>query len=48
MKGNEMTVDEMELLGRMGEVEPLPNEAFEQAHAVLHAAIASGGWPPDH
>jgi hypothetical protein len=45
MKGNEMTVDEMKLLGRMGEVEPLPNEAFEQARAVLHAAMALEGDP---
>jgi hypothetical protein len=35
-----MTVDEMDLVGRLGEVEPLPDEAFEQARAVLRAAIA--------
>ena len=40
MKGQEMIVDEMELVRRLGDVEPLPDEAFEQARAVLHAAIA--------
>ena len=40
-----MTVDEMDLVGRLGEVEPLPDEAFEQARAVLRAAIAVEGDP---
>jgi hypothetical protein len=38
-------VNEMDLLGRLGEVEPLPDEAFEQARAVLQAAIALEGDP---
>jgi hypothetical protein len=40
-----MIVNEMELVGRLGDVEPLPNEAFEQARTVLHAAIALEGDP---
>jgi hypothetical protein len=40
MKGHEMFVSEMELVGRLGDVEPLPDEAFEQARTVLQAAIA--------
>jgi len=40
MKGHEMIVSEMELVGRLGNVEPLPNETFEQARAVLLVAIA--------
>ena len=40
-----MSVDEMELVGRLGHVEPLPDEAFEQARAVLEAAIAVESTP---
>ncbi len=35
-----MTVDEMELVRRLGRVEPLTDEALEQARAVLKDAIA--------
>lgn len=45
MKGHEMIVDEMELVGRLGDVEPLPDEAFDQARTVLQAAIAVEGDP---
>jgi hypothetical protein len=43
MKGHEMTTNEMELLGRLGDVETLPDESFEQARMVLQAAIALEG-----
>jgi hypothetical protein len=36
-----VTVDEMELIGRFGEVEPLPAEVVERAEDILRAAIAS-------
>jgi hypothetical protein len=39
MKGHNMSIDEMELVGRLGDVDPLPVEAFEQARTVLQAAI---------
>jgi hypothetical protein len=45
MKGHEMIIDEMELVGRLGGVEPLPDEAFEYARTVLQAAIAVDGAP---
>ena len=35
-----MTVGEMELLGRLRDVEPLRSEAFEQARTVLRVAMA--------
>jgi hypothetical protein len=34
-----MTVSEMELVGQLGRVEPLPDEAFDKARAVLQAAV---------
>jgi hypothetical protein len=40
-----MIIDEMQLVGRLGEVESLPDEAFEQARTVLQAAIAVEGAP---
>jgi hypothetical protein len=40
-----MIVDEMELVGRLGDVEPLPGETFEQARAMLQAVIAVEGDP---
>jgi hypothetical protein len=40
MKGHKMVVDEMEILGKCADVDPLPSEAYEQARAVLQAAIA--------
>jgi hypothetical protein len=40
-----MTYHEMHLVGRMGEVEPLPDEAFDKARAVLQAAIAVESVP---
>ena len=36
-------MDEMELVGRMKDTEPLRPEAFEEARAVLRAAMASSG-----
>jgi hypothetical protein len=45
MKGDEMMVDEMELVGRLKDVEPLRAEAFEEARTVLRAAMAVGGDP---
>ncbi len=40
MKGHNMSnIDEMELVGRLGDVDKLPDEAFAQARTVLHAAI---------
>ncbi len=38
-----MIMDEMELVGRMKDTEPLRPEAFEEARAVLRAAMASSG-----
>jgi hypothetical protein len=38
-----MTIDDMELVGRLKEAEPLREEAFEQARALLRAAIAVEG-----
>lgn len=38
-----MIVDEMELVRRLGEVEPLPAETFERARTLLHAAVALDG-----
>ena len=35
----------MELVGRLGTVEPLPAEAFDKARAVLQAAVAAEGAP---
>jgi hypothetical protein len=43
MKGRDMIVDEMELVGRLGDVEPLPDEVLEQARTLLQAAIAVEG-----
>jgi hypothetical protein len=45
MKGHKMIVDEMELIGRLGDVEPLPDETLDQARTVLQAAIAVEGDP---
>jgi hypothetical protein len=45
MKGHEMTVNEMTLVGRLGDVEPLPNESFDHARAVLQVAIAVEDCP---
>jgi len=45
MKGQEMIVDEMELVRGLGDVEPLPDETFEQARTVLQAAITVEGDP---
>src|SRR5579875_217276 len=44
MKGHEMR-NEMELLGRLGEVEPQSDEAFDKARVLLQAAIAVEGSP---
>ena len=38
-----MIVDEMELVSRLKDVEPLRPEAFEQARTVLRAAMAVDG-----
>lgn len=38
-----MVVDEMKLVGQLGEVDPLPAETFEQARTLLQAAIAVEG-----
>jgi hypothetical protein len=46
MKGHNMSIDEMALISRLGEVEALSDEAFEQARTVLHAAIALESAPP--
>jgi len=43
MKGHTMVVNEMEMVRQLGDVEPLPNEVFEQARTVLHAAITVEG-----
>jgi acyl-coenzyme A thioesterase PaaI-like protein len=40
LKGHEMIDGEMELVARLGDVDSLPDEAFEQARAVLQGAIA--------
>jgi hypothetical protein len=40
-----MIVDELELIGRLGEVEPLPEESFEQARTLLQAAVALDATP---
>ncbi|MGH9046538.1 MAG: hypothetical protein ACRDVW_04405 [Acidimicrobiales bacterium] len=40
-----MIVNEMEVVGRLRDVEPLPGEAFDQARTVLQAAIAVEGDP---
>jgi hypothetical protein len=45
MKRHNMIVDEMELVGRLGDAEPLPDEVFEQARTLLQAAIAVEGEP---
>jgi hypothetical protein len=45
MKGHNMSIDEMELVHRLGDVKPLPGEVFEEARTVLHAAIALEGDP---
>lgn len=45
MQGHEMSVDERELIGRLGDVASLPDETFEKARALLHAAIAVEGAP---
>jgi hypothetical protein len=44
-KGNEMIVKEMELIARLGDVESLPDEVFEQARAELQVAIAVEDGP---
>ena len=36
-----MTIDEMDLVGELKEVEPLRTEAYEQARAALRTAIAN-------
>lgn len=36
-----MTSDDMEMVGRLGEVDPLPTEALEQAEMVLRAAMVT-------
>jgi hypothetical protein len=46
VKEHKMIIDEMQLVGRLGDVEPLPDEAFEQARTVLRAAIAVEGTQP--
>ncbi|WP_300614368.1 hypothetical protein [Trebonia sp.] len=40
-----MTVDEMELVGRFGDVEPLPAEALDRAEQTLRAAMAVAERP---
>ena len=44
-----MTVDEMDLVRQLKEAEPLRTGAYQQARAVLRAAMAeagpSPGWP---
>lgn len=40
-----MIVDEMEMVGRLRDVEPLPGEVSERAKVVLRAAIAAEGDP---
>jgi hypothetical protein len=40
-----MIIDEMELVGRLGGVEPLPEESLERARRVLQAAIEVEGVP---
>lgn len=41
-----MTDTEMNLVGRLGEVEPLSDEVFDEARTVLQAAIATEGKAP--
>lgn len=41
-----MIVDEMDVVGRLKDVEPLRPEAFEQARMVLRAAMADPGAAP--
>ena len=36
-----MIVNEMEIVGRLGEVDPLPTEALDRAELVLRAAMAA-------
>jgi hypothetical protein len=45
-----MTLSEMELVRQLGEVAPLPGEAYDQARALLQAAIAvdSAAALPEH
>ena len=41
MKGqNEMSVNEIDLMRQLGDVDRLPNETFDLARTVLQAAIA--------
>jgi hypothetical protein len=40
-----MMIDDLELVSRLGDVEALPDEAFEQARTLLHAAIAVESSP---
>jgi acyl-coenzyme A thioesterase PaaI-like protein len=40
-----MIETEMELVRRLGDVEPLPDDAFGQARSVLQAAIAGEAGP---
>ncbi|MGH9045875.1 MAG: hypothetical protein ACRDVW_01010 [Acidimicrobiales bacterium] len=42
-----MIVNEMDLVGRLGDVEPLPDEAFDQARTVLQAVIAVESGPQE-
>jgi hypothetical protein len=45
MKGQEMIVNEMNLVAQLGDVESLPEETFERARVVLQAAVVLEGDP---
>jgi hypothetical protein len=45
MKGHKMIIDEIELVSWLGDVEHLPDEVFEEARTLLHAAIAIESAP---
>jgi hypothetical protein len=41
-----VTIDEMDLIGELKEVEPLRSEAYDQARSALRSAIANEQGPP--